>query len=267
MKPKHLAGAFRAQKKDGTFYYRSSITYRNKHISLGSFKTEEMAHHAYLEANRLLLHNGLLLPEDYPSHALLSFEKWVILVNYKANNIYMKNPIYMKKGYFIYYLSQNHPLIFDIDDLFFYSEHKIMKRNGHLFVADYGMQINILSRYGIKNYSVPGIDYVFVNGNPNDFRYENIHVINPYNGVRCLVNEGQEVYEARILINGSFLIGRYSSPEEAAIAYNKAIDLLKKAGSPKNYQPNYIEHLSGMEYANLYIDLKISPRLYTVNFQ
>ena len=44
-----LPGAFKAQKKDGTIYYRSSITYKNKHISLGSFKTEEEASGAYLE--------------------------------------------------------------------------------------------------------------------------------------------------------------------------------------------------------------------------
>ena len=45
-----LPGAFKAQKKDGTIYYRSSITYKNKHISLGSFKTEEEASGAYIEA-------------------------------------------------------------------------------------------------------------------------------------------------------------------------------------------------------------------------
>ena len=42
-----LPGVYLATKKDGTVYYRSSITYRSKHISLGSFSTEEDAHCAY----------------------------------------------------------------------------------------------------------------------------------------------------------------------------------------------------------------------------
>ena len=38
-----LPGVYIAYKKNGTAYYRASITYRNKHISLGSFHTEEDA--------------------------------------------------------------------------------------------------------------------------------------------------------------------------------------------------------------------------------
>ena len=45
-----LPGSFQAMKKDGTIYYRSSITYKNKHISLGSFPTEEESHAAYIQA-------------------------------------------------------------------------------------------------------------------------------------------------------------------------------------------------------------------------
>ena len=29
-----------------------------------------------------------------------------------------------------------------------------MKRGGHLFVAEYGMQTSVLSRYGIRSYAV-----------------------------------------------------------------------------------------------------------------
>ena len=50
---KNLPGTFIAQKKDGTVYYRSSFTYKNKHISLGSFDTQDTAHAAYLEAVRI----------------------------------------------------------------------------------------------------------------------------------------------------------------------------------------------------------------------
>ena len=49
-----LPGSFQATKKDGTIYYRSSITYKNKHISLGSFSTDQEAHLAYVEANTIL---------------------------------------------------------------------------------------------------------------------------------------------------------------------------------------------------------------------
>ena len=47
-------GVYSAQKKDGTVYYRANITYQTKHISLGSFSSEEDAHSAYLEACNLL---------------------------------------------------------------------------------------------------------------------------------------------------------------------------------------------------------------------
>ena len=46
-------GVYTATKKDGTLYYRSSITFQNKHISLGSFSSEDLAATAYLEAENL----------------------------------------------------------------------------------------------------------------------------------------------------------------------------------------------------------------------
>ena len=49
-----LKGVFPATKKDGTIYYRTSINYSGKHISLGSFASEEMAHLAYKEASQTL---------------------------------------------------------------------------------------------------------------------------------------------------------------------------------------------------------------------
>ena len=47
-------GVYEAYKKDGTKYYRSSINYRNKHISLGSFSTENKAAKAYKEASLII---------------------------------------------------------------------------------------------------------------------------------------------------------------------------------------------------------------------
>ena len=57
-----LAGVYKAKKKDGTVYYRSSITFSGKHISLGSFQTEQDAHRTYLLADRIL-HDSTLSPQ------------------------------------------------------------------------------------------------------------------------------------------------------------------------------------------------------------
>lgn len=59
-----------------------------------------------------------------------------------------------------------------------------MRRGNHYFVSDYGMQLTLTSRYGIKNYAVPGRDYCFRNGDPTDFRRENLQIHNIYHGVR-----------------------------------------------------------------------------------
>ena len=48
------AGVFEAKKKNGQVYYRSSLTFRNKHISLGSYASEEEANSAYLFARSLI---------------------------------------------------------------------------------------------------------------------------------------------------------------------------------------------------------------------
>ena len=49
-----MKGVFEATKKNGTVYYRASITYKRKHISLGGFDTMSRANAAYLEADRIL---------------------------------------------------------------------------------------------------------------------------------------------------------------------------------------------------------------------
>ena len=254
-------GVYSAHKKDNSIYYRSSLTYKQKHISLGSFNTETEAHQCYLEGFHLL--NSELTIEDYTltrNHSL-SFEKWVTLVNFRDNGIYFKNPIYLKPNFFLYYYDLNTQFKFDVDDLFFYSKHKIMKRNGHLFTADYGMQINILSRYGIKNYAVAGRDYMFVNGDSTDFRYKNIKIINKYNGVSVSTKDGLNIYTAKIHVNGDYIIGRYRNEDDAAIAYNKAGELLKNAGIIHVFQKNYIENLSSIQYAARHSSVKISKKI------
>ena len=86
----------------------------------------------------------------------------MILINFRDNGIYFGTPIYARPKFFYYYLSPVDVLKFDIDDLFYYSSRKIMKRGEHLFVADYGMQVNILNRYGIRSFAVAGKDYLFL---------------------------------------------------------------------------------------------------------
>lgn len=255
-----LPGVYQATKKDGTLYFRASITYKTKHISLGSFDAEEMAYKAYLEASEVLNDTSITIL-DFVNHMnLLSYDKVVVLLNFRDNHMYFNNPIYLRKGYFSYFLSENQELKFDNDDLFYYSSHRILKRQGHLYVNDYGMQYSILARYGIKPYAVAGRDYAFANSDDTDYRYSNIIVINHYHGVSECIKNGIKHYQATIHINGNYKIGTYSTEEKAAIAYNKAIDLAKAHGIHKNFSENYIETISPREYADIYSKIKISKR-------
>ena len=256
MKP----GVYIAQKKDGTIYYRSSITFKNKHISLGSYSTEDVASMVYMEASNLISHPYSI--EDIAStFEFLPFEKAVTIINFRDNGLYIGNPIYLRKNYFSYYLSETEELKFDIDDLFYYSSHKILRRQGHLYVNDYGMQVTLLNRYGIRNHSVCNRDYYFANGDSTDMRYSNIVLINRYYGVFQYTTKNQQSrYRVKIHINGNYTIGTYSSEEKAAIAYNKAVDLAKAFGVNKNFPTNYIEDLPAKDYADIYVKLKISTK-------
>ncbi len=256
-----MEGVYTAVKKSGETYYRSSITFRRKHISLGSYDTEHRAHLAYRAASDIIAEGSGLTLEDYSITSVLPFEKWVILINFRDNGIYLGNPIYVRPKFFYYYLSQEQVLKFDSDDLFYYSSHKIMCRGNHYFVADYGMQVSILSRYNIKSYGVPGVDYRFRNGDTMDFRRENLEILNTYHGVRPIDKNGILQYMVRIHVNGYFKVGVYTDMTEAAIAYNKAVDVLHRNGLKKNYTINYVDTVSPSKYAEIYSNLKISRKL------
>ncbi len=254
------AGVYTAKRKDGSTYFRASLTYRNKHISLGSHDDKEKAHETYRIASALLSDSSIRL-EDYAEDSPLAFAKWVCLINFRDNGIYFSSPIYIRPHFFYYYFSPADYFIFDKDDLFYYSSRKISRRGGHYFVADYGMQVNIMNRYGIKNFAVEGRDYRFINGRSNDLRYENIEIINRFHGVSAVQEKGRTLYQVKIHVKGNVKVGTYESEVEAAIAYNKAIDLLKKAGIDKAYTPNYMEGITPDVYASLYASVPVAPHL------
>ncbi|MCM1104883.1 MAG: hypothetical protein NC409_12355 [Clostridium sp.] len=253
-------GVFQAKKKDGSTYYRASVTHHQKHISLGSFATEQSAGAAYREARALLSSPSLSFRADYTPRAL-SFEKYVTLMNFRDNHYYFASPIYAYPRYFLYFLSREIVFKFDTDDLFYYASHKIMKRGGHYFVADYGMQVSLPGRYGIKPYAVVGRDYRFINDDPYDFRYENIRIINRYHGVRLTKKAGRSLYRAVIHIRSHYVVGDFSTETEAAIAYNKAADILIKNGFTRNFMQNYVENVSPSEYAAIYDAVPIPEKL------
>lgn len=260
-KTNHLPGVSEATKKNGTKYYRSSITYRQKHISLGSYNSAEAAHNAYLEAS-MLLNDPSMQIVKYHKSSPLPFEKWICIINFRDNNIYFHPPIYIGQKLFFYYLSPSLVLKFDMDDLFYFSSHKIMKRGRHYFVADYGSQVNIVNRYGIKNYAVLNRDYRFINGDETDFRRQNIDILNLFHGIKRIQKNGQYTYTAQIHINGNYKIGTYTTELEAAIAYNKAVDILRQKGIGKNFLTNYIDQISPSNYAEIYTNLSISKKIY-----
>lgn len=267
-------GVFTAKKKDGTIYYRSSFTFKNRHISLGSFSKEVDAHAAYNEALSII-NSDYSLDKCLNTYSTLSFDKIVILANFRDNNIYSPNPIYVSSKIIYYYLSIDEILKFDIDDLFYYSSHHIQKRGGHLFVADLGSQINLVNRYGIKNHAVEGKDYIFVNGDNTDYRYSNIQIINEYQGVHLLDNDQtykylgkktkKQHYKTVIHINGNFIVGIYDSKEKAAIAYNKAAEILMSKGIKKTFTLNTIAKMTTKKYKLLYDSISISEEIVNYN--
>lgn len=257
-------GVYEDKRKNGTIYYRASITFKGKHISLGSFDRMIDAQKAYKDACDLLNSNCSIdkYIVDLNNH-ILSLEKAVTIINYRDTNIYISNPIYIMNKYFYYYLDNDKILKFDADELFFYSSHKIMHRGNHLFVADYDSQINLLSRYGIRPHSVLGKDYIFKNGDRYDFRIHNIEILNKYYGVSKLKRRVKKSYKAVIHIKNNFTIGYYDSPITAAIAYNKAADCLKKKGYSKEYPRNDISTLgiTKLVYINTYNAIVISEKI------
>lgn len=254
-------GVYQSKKKNGDIYYRVSLTYRRKHISLGSFEDYDTASQVYMEGRHILEHEEITLT-DYCQYHFIEHGKFVCLLNFRDTGLYFPNPIYLRKQYFEYYLTQKQVLKFDRDDLFFYASHRIQQKGGYLFVSDYGSQYKLLNRYGIKPFAVYGRDYVMINGDKNDYRYSNIRVINNYIGVQKeSLGNGKIQYLVKIHVRGDYRVGIYSSEEEAACAYNKAVDTLHRNGFRKGYLTNYLPNMSKENYLELYNRVTISKKL------
>ncbi|MCR5094420.1 MAG: hypothetical protein K6B72_10650 [Lachnospiraceae bacterium] len=257
-KKRYKPGVYTIRKKDGTIVYRASLTRKGKHISLGSFPSQDAAHEAYLEGSRCLA-DPQLLPDTYPADSPLPFVKAVCLMNLRDNGIYFSAPIFLGKRDFLYYLSRDDVYRFDVDDLFYFASHRIMRRGGRLFVSDYGSQIGVMTRFGIRSFSVAGRDYFYVNGDDHDLRRQNIQIVNRYRGVLACEERGFQRYKAVIHVRGNFIVGVYDTEKEAAIAYNKAADVLTGKGVGKKYELNYLEDVGPAEYAEIYRNLPLSP--------
>lgn len=255
-------GIQKAQKKNGEVYFRASITYKSKHISLGSFQSKEAAASAYTQAHNILNSNTSL--QEYLDNELengvLSYDKVISLINVRQNGVYFANPIFLMKKYFYYYLSPEEIMTFDAEDLFYYANHKIQRRGGRLFVADYGMQVTLNSRYGIKPFAVINRDYMFLNGDTLDYRYENIRILSKYTGVYPQTNPSSptsNIYKVKIHFKGNYTVGTYDNEDTAAIAYNKAADYINSLGYNRNYTLNYIDSISAREYADIYTGINL----------
>lgn len=255
-----LPGVYIDNLKNGEKNFRASITIDNKHISLGSYDNEIQASAAYSLAKKILedpFYSCYNFLDSYP----IKFDKYISLVNLRDNHIYFSNPIYIRKRDFSYFFSPFDELKFDIDDLFYFSQHKIMCRGNHFFVSEYGMQTSIKERFGIRNFSVEGRDFVFVNSDALDFRRENIKIINRYFGVTVTEKKLKKFYKATIHLRSNYVIGVYRTEKEAAIAYNKAADTLNKNGFDKDFPQNYIDDISNKEYADIYSKVQISEKI------
>lgn len=257
---KLLKGVYKRTDQTGRDSFVASFTYRTKHISLGGFEKEQLANAAYNEALRISDKERGIALDEYSEKSPLPFEKWVIIINFRDNGLYIKNPIYLRRRYFEYFLSPDEIMKFDADDLFYYSNHKIIRRGNHFFLSDYGMQVNLLHRYGIRSFAVTGRDYVFLNGDRLDFRYENLKIINRYIGVILERELPKPVYVTKIHIRGSVIVGRFDDEITAAVAYNKAAFLLTERGFQRKYELNYIDNLSEKEYEELFNEIKLAKR-------
>ena len=245
--------------------YKLYFVYNKEKIYLGSYASYEKAQEILAEAEALMQDPHHLIP-DFSKYKM-DYKKVISLCNFRDNKKYIKNPIYIYTNYFHYYLSKDCILTFDLKELFYFSTYKIHKRGNYLYTQDNVSQKSILSRFGILNHSVVGKDYFFKNNDPYDFRKENLEIIKSYKGVTKKEKADGDIYIASIYIDSNLIIGYYASEIEAAIAYNKAIDLISDHTPQKLFTPNLIPYLTSDEYQSIYSSITVSPRLLHLEHQ
>ena len=83
---KALPGVYPAKKKDGTEYYRASMTYKGKHISLGSYESMFDAHLAYTDAIKTMGDSGIAVGDFDKINPNLKFDKWVSIAESRCKS-------------------------------------------------------------------------------------------------------------------------------------------------------------------------------------
>ncbi len=247
---------------NGLLAYKLYFIYRGRKLYLGTYKSESLANEALKEAEYIV--ESTLGPLQYTPHAI-PFKKYISLCNFRDNKVYIKNPIYIYHDYFCYFLSPTSHFTFDMKELMFFSSYKIFKRGNYIYTQDNVAQQSILSRFSIPPHAVLGVDYYFKNGNIYDFRSTNLEIHNGYKGVSKEVRNHKTFYSSRIFVEHTLVIGHYLSELEAAVAYNKAIDVLQTKGPTRDYIKNEFPYLTLSEYQEIYNRISISPSIVTGN--
>ena len=90
-------GVYKTNKKDGSVYYRVSITYKNKHISIGSYDDENTASQVYCTACDILFKPDIyyvnidLHTSSYAEcHIDFPYSKFISLINFRVIPYYTK---------------------------------------------------------------------------------------------------------------------------------------------------------------------------------
>ena len=89
-------GVYIAKKKDNTEYYRVSFTFKNKHISLGSFDDIKKAEKVYKNAVAIINNSSeyMVNPElhttTYNASLAIPFDKFIRII--KTDNLWQKHP-------------------------------------------------------------------------------------------------------------------------------------------------------------------------------
>ena len=112
-------GIYETKLKNGTASFRVSITYKGKHISLGSYPDISTAENIY-SFGKNLIESDLTL-ENYSKDWSFPHDKYVTLINFRDNGIYFPTPIYLRKQLITKIEPQAHKETLSIPPIYQYS--------------------------------------------------------------------------------------------------------------------------------------------------